>query len=65
MGTKGYCYKGLDEYEHFEKIRDRELKRLEMSFEAASLAGVNFGGVNSVFSVSFSDCGGIFHFQVQ
>lgn len=39
VGTKGYCYEGLDTYEHFEKIRDRELERLRISFEAARAAG--------------------------
>lgn len=39
VGTKGYCYEGLDDQEHFEKIRNRELKRLESSFEAARAAG--------------------------
>jgi len=39
VGTKGYCYEGKDTYEHFEKIRDRELERLELSFESAVAAG--------------------------
>lgn len=39
VGTKGYCYEGKDSYEHFEKIRDRELVRLRTSFEAAREAG--------------------------
>ena len=39
VGTKGYCYEGLDTYEHFEKIRDRELERLRVSFEKAKEAG--------------------------
>ena len=39
VGTKGYCYEGKDSYEHFEKIRDRELARLRTSFEAARSAG--------------------------
>lgn len=39
VGTKGYCYEGKDTYEHFEKIRDRELARLRTSFEAAASAG--------------------------
>ena len=39
VGTKGYCYEGKDSYEHFEKIRDRELVRLRTSFEAARSAG--------------------------
>ena len=41
VGTKGYCYEGKDPYEHFEKIRDRELERLRVSFEAARAAGYN------------------------
>lgn len=39
VGTKGYCYEGLDTYEHFEKIRNRELERLRISFEAAEGRG--------------------------
>lgn len=39
VGTKGYCYEGLDTFEHFEKIRNRELERLRISFEAARAAG--------------------------
>ena len=39
VGTKGYCYEGLDTYEHFEKIRNRELERLRISFEEARAAG--------------------------
>lgn len=39
VGTKGYCYEGLDSPEHFEKIRNRELTRLRASFEAAKAAG--------------------------
>jgi len=39
VGTKGYCYEGKDSYEHFEKIRNRELKRLRLSFEEAKAAG--------------------------
>lgn len=39
VGTKGYCYEGKDSWEHFEKIRDRELERLQISFEAAKAAG--------------------------
>lgn len=39
VGTKGCCYEGKDSYEHFEKIRDRELERLRISFEAALDAG--------------------------
>lgn len=40
VGTKGYCFDPRDDtYEHFEKIRDRELARLRVSFEKASQAG--------------------------
>ena len=39
VGTKGYCYEGKDSVEHFLKIRDRELERLELSFEKAKAAG--------------------------
>lgn len=39
VGTKGYCYEGKDSVEHFLKIRDREVQRLRMSFEAAAAAG--------------------------
>lgn len=39
VGTKGYCYEGLDSIEHFLKIRDREMARLQKSFDAAKLAG--------------------------
>lgn len=39
VGTKGYCYEGKDSWEHFEKIRDRELERLRVSFESAKAAG--------------------------
>lgn len=39
VGTKGYCYEGLDTFEHFEKIRDREVQRLQVSFDAAVAAG--------------------------
>ncbi|MBR1629538.1 MAG: metallophosphoesterase [Lachnospiraceae bacterium] len=39
VGTKGYCYEGKDSYEHFLKIRDREMKRLQLSFDAATAAG--------------------------
>lgn len=35
VGTKGYCFEGKDSVEHFEKIRDRELKRLQTSLECA------------------------------
>lgn len=39
VGSKGYCYEGKDSYEHFEKIRDRELDRLKVSFGKAVEAG--------------------------
>lgn len=39
VGTKGYCYEGKDSWEHFEKIRGRELERLRISFESAKAAG--------------------------
>ena len=39
VGTKGYCYEGRDSYEHFEKIRERELERLRISFEKAKAEG--------------------------
>ncbi len=39
VGSKGYCYEGRDTWEHFLKIRDRELERLKTSFEAAKADG--------------------------
>jgi predicted phosphohydrolase len=39
VGTKGYAFENKDSYEHFEKIRDRELERLKLSFEQAKKAG--------------------------
>ncbi|MDY3250224.1 MAG: metallophosphoesterase [Candidatus Choladocola sp.] len=39
VGTKGYCYEGRDSWEHFEKIRDRELERLKLSFDLAVAGG--------------------------
>lgn len=39
VGTKGYCYEGLDSIEHYQKIMDREEKRLRTSFELAKNAG--------------------------
>lgn len=39
VGTKGYAFEYKDSYEHFEKIRDRELQRLKISFEQAKKAG--------------------------
>lgn len=39
VGTKGYCYEGKDSIEHFLKLRDREVERLKVSFEAAKADG--------------------------
>ena len=39
VGTKGIAYEGIDTYEHFEKLRDRELQRLTASFAAAVASG--------------------------
>ena len=39
VGTKGYCYEGKDSVEHFLKLREREVKRLQDSFEQAKAAG--------------------------
>lgn len=39
VGTKGYCYEGKDSIDHFLKIRERELERLKISFDAAAAAG--------------------------
>lgn len=39
VGTKGYCYEGKDTIEHFLKIREREVERLQISFEQAVAAG--------------------------
>ena len=39
VGTKGYCYEGKDSVEHFLKIRNREVQRLQESFEQAKAAG--------------------------
>lgn len=39
VGTKGYCFEGKDTYEHFLKIREREIERLRDSFEQAKAAG--------------------------
>ncbi len=39
VGTKGYCYEWKDSEEHFYKIRDREVSRLQISLEAAKAAG--------------------------
>lgn len=39
VGTKGYCYEGLDSPEHYEKIMVREMQRLKESFEKARKDG--------------------------
>lgn len=39
VGSKGCCYEGKDTYEHFLMIREREIGRLRLSFEAAKQAG--------------------------
>lgn len=39
VGTKGIAFENLCEYEQFEKLRDREERRLRISFEAAKKAG--------------------------
>lgn len=39
VGTKGYCYENLDSFGHFQIIQERELERLQVSFEAAREAG--------------------------
>lgn len=39
VGTKGICYEGRDSYEHFEKLLEREIKRLTLSFDKAKEAG--------------------------
>jgi predicted phosphohydrolase len=39
VGTKGIAFENLCTYEQFEKLRDREEKRLLTSFEAAEKAG--------------------------
>lgn len=39
VGTKGYCYEGKDSPEHFEKLVNRELERLRVSFERAKADG--------------------------
>lgn len=41
VGTKGYCFENKDSYEHFLKIREREVERLRASFEMAKNAGYN------------------------
>lgn len=39
VGTKGYCYEGKDTREHAAMLVERELERLEQSFEAAAADG--------------------------
>lgn len=39
VGTKGYCYEGLDTWEHYEKIMMREMQRLKTSFDCACADG--------------------------
>ncbi|MEE8815397.1 MAG: metallophosphoesterase [Lachnospiraceae bacterium] len=39
VGTKGYCFEGLDSWEHAQMLVEREAKRLEESFEAARADG--------------------------
>ena len=39
VGTKGYCYEGLDTIEHYEKIMKREVERLQTSFDMAVADG--------------------------
>ncbi|SFQ44352.1 hypothetical protein SAMN02910358_02155 [Lachnospiraceae bacterium XBB1006] len=39
VGTKGYCFEGKDSYEHFLTIREREMERLNRSFQLARDAG--------------------------
>ena len=39
VGTKGYCYEGLDTREHAAMLVEREAKRLKESFEAARADG--------------------------
>lgn len=39
VGTKGYCYEGKDSWDHAIKLVDRELDRLETSFELARSDG--------------------------
>lgn len=41
VGTKGYCYEEKDSLEHFEKLVQRELERLKISFECARKDGYN------------------------
>ena len=39
VGTKGYCYEGLDSREHAAMLVEREAKRLKTSFEEARKEG--------------------------
>lgn len=39
VGTKGYAFENKEPYDHFEKIRDRELDRLKISLELAREKG--------------------------
>jgi predicted phosphohydrolase len=39
VGTKGYCFENLDSFEHFRMIQERELQRLQASFDSAVDAG--------------------------
>lgn len=39
VGTKGYCDEGKDSREHYEKVMNREMGRLRMSFQQAKDAG--------------------------
>ena len=39
VGTKGYCYEGLDTRAHADMLIEREAKRLKVSFEAARTEG--------------------------
>lgn len=39
VGTKGYCFEGKDSEEHFLKLRNREVSRLQKSFDLARDAG--------------------------
>ena len=39
VGTKGYCYEGLDTRQHADMLIEREAKRLKTSFEAARAEG--------------------------
>lgn len=39
VGTKGYCWEGLDSPDHADKLQQREAERLARSFDAAEQAG--------------------------